>query len=153
MPDQQPIAPFAVSTGDPAGIGPEIICKSWEARKRACLSPFFAVGDASALAAQWDGPIRQIDDPAKAVDLFDEALPVMQVLECGPVTPGQPNADGAQCAYQSLEAAVGLARSGNAGAVVPAPSPRPSFMPWVSPIPARPNSSPNAAAWDAIMRS
>lgn len=121
MPDQQPIAPFAVSTGDPAGIGPEIICKSWEARKRAGLSPFFAVGDASALAAQWDGPIRQIDDPAKAVDLFDEALPVMQVLECGPITPGQPTADGAQCAYQSLEAAVGLARSGNAGAVVTGP--------------------------------
>ena len=38
--------------------------------------------------------------------ILDEALPVMQVLECGPITPGQPTADGAQCAYQSLEAAV-----------------------------------------------
>jgi len=121
MTDSPPIAPFAISLGDPAGIGPEIIGKSWEARGSAGLSPFFAVGDASAFAPHWDGPVETIDDPARATDVFKTALPVMQVLECGAVTPGQPSAAGAQCAYQSLEAAVGLARSGSAGAVVTAP--------------------------------
>ena len=121
MPDNPPIPPFAVSIGDPAGIGPEIICKSWEARESAGLSPFFAVGDAAAFAPHWGGPVVPIDDPAKARDVFDRALPVMQVLECGEVTPGTPTAAGAQCAYQALEAAVGLARSGSAGAVVTGP--------------------------------
>lgn len=121
MPDSQPIAPFAISIGDPAGIGPEIICKSWEARQTAGLSPFFAVGDAAAFAPHWSGPVQAIDDPAMALDVFRNALPVMQVLECGPVEPGQPTAAGAQCAYQSLEAAIGLARNGSAGAVITGP--------------------------------
>ena len=37
--------PLAVSVGDPAGIGPEIIGKAWEARHSAQLAPFFAIGD------------------------------------------------------------------------------------------------------------
>ena len=42
------IAPLAVSMGDPAGIGPEVIAKAWAARASAGLAPFFAVGDARA---------------------------------------------------------------------------------------------------------
>ena len=121
MPDSKPMAPFAVSIGDPAGIGPEIIAKSWEARVHAGLSPFFAVGDAAAFAPYWNGPVEQIDDPARAADVFADALPVIQVLEAGEVVPGHPSAAGAQCAFQALEAAVGLARSGSAGAVVTGP--------------------------------
>ena len=37
--------PLAVSVGDPAGIGPEIIGKAWEVRHSADLAPFFAIGD------------------------------------------------------------------------------------------------------------
>ncbi len=121
LPDLPDMAPFAVSSGDPAGIGPEIICKSWEASGSAGLPPFFAVGDAQAFAAHWDGPIEAIDDPGTASAVFGRALPVMQILHCGAITAGEPSVDGAQCAYQSLEAAVGLARNGSAGAVVTGP--------------------------------
>ena len=39
---------LAVSMGDPAGIGPEIIAKAWAARDVHALAPFFAIGDARA---------------------------------------------------------------------------------------------------------
>ncbi|MGN6374390.1 MAG: 4-hydroxythreonine-4-phosphate dehydrogenase PdxA [Sphingomonas sp.] len=114
-------APLAVSMGDPAGVGPEIIAKAWAARAREGLTAFFAVGDCRAIERVWDGPVRMIDSPAKATDAFDEALPVLQVEDAGPITPGQPDSGGAQCALHALELATGLARSGAAAALVTGP--------------------------------
>ena len=51
--------PLAVSVGDPAGIGPEIIGKAWEARHAAGLAPFFAIGDIASFAP--DGRLRLIE--------------------------------------------------------------------------------------------
>ena len=42
---------IAVSLGDPAGIGPEIVAKAWAARDRLALPAFFAIGDPRAIAA------------------------------------------------------------------------------------------------------
>ncbi|WP_184152073.1 4-hydroxythreonine-4-phosphate dehydrogenase PdxA [Sphingobium lignivorans] len=113
--------PVAISLGDPAGIGPEVIAKSWEAREAEDLPCFFVVGDAAAVRAVWDGPIRQIHDPADAAQVFGEALPCLQVADAGEIVPGSPSLDGARCAFQSLEAATGLARSESASALVTAP--------------------------------
>ncbi len=113
--------PMAVSVGDPAGIGPEIIGKAWQARSDANLQPFFAVGNIRSFAPHWAGPVVQINDPSEAVNCFADALPVLNVHDCLPAVPGKPDIDGAQCAYQSLELAVGLAKSGNASAVITAP--------------------------------
>lgn len=38
-------APLAVAIGDPAGIGPEIVAKSWALRREHDLQPFFAICD------------------------------------------------------------------------------------------------------------
>ena len=57
------MTPLAVALGDPAGIGPEIVAKAWEARDRAELRPFFAVGDPRSIGRIWPGPIERIDDP------------------------------------------------------------------------------------------
>ena len=51
------LSPLAVSLGDPAGIGPEVVAKCWDHRDRFGLPPFVAVGDPRSLAAVWDGPI------------------------------------------------------------------------------------------------
>ena len=114
-------APIAVAMGDPAGIGPEIIAKAWVERTRVQLSPFFAVGDIRAVQAVWLGPVERIDDPRQAVDVFDRALPVMQLEDAGSITPGEPNLEGARCSLDSLELAVGIARSGAARALVTGP--------------------------------
>jgi 4-hydroxythreonine-4-phosphate dehydrogenase len=115
------IAPLAVSIGDPAGIGPEIVAKAWDARRDAALPPFFAVGDARAIEAVWAGPLARITDPSKAGNAFDETLPVLDLEETGAVRPGRPSLESARSALDALEIAVGLARSGAASAVVTGP--------------------------------
>jgi 4-hydroxythreonine-4-phosphate dehydrogenase len=115
------IAPLAVSMGDPAGIGPEIVAKAWAMRKRAGLSPFFAVGDARAIGRVWQGPMAAIDSPDATERAFAKALPVLSVEDAGTIAPGTPDMDGAQCALRSLEMAAGLAHSGAAGALVTGP--------------------------------
>lgn len=112
---------LAISAGDPAGIGPEIIGKSWQARQAEGLAPFFAVGDPSAFSLVWDGPLAVIDTPSDALARFDSALPILPVIDGAPVTPGQPDLDGARCALQALEMGVGLARAGTVQAIVTGP--------------------------------
>jgi 4-hydroxythreonine-4-phosphate dehydrogenase len=113
--------PLAISAGDPASIGPEIIGKAWAENVRQQLPPFFAVGDANSISAVWDGPIDRIDSPDQAGRRFRYALPVLHIHDCKDLTPGKPNADGAHCALQSLELATGFVRSGAAGALVTGP--------------------------------
>jgi 4-hydroxythreonine-4-phosphate dehydrogenase len=113
--------PLAVALGDPAGIGPEIIAKSWERRKRETVPPFFAVGDCDALEAVWNGPLKPITDPDQALDCFGEALPVIRVGGGHGVTPGRPDVEGARHSLDALELALGLARSGAASGLVTGP--------------------------------
>ncbi|WP_294203943.1 4-hydroxythreonine-4-phosphate dehydrogenase PdxA, partial [uncultured Sphingomonas sp.] len=115
------IRPLAISMGDPAGIGPEIIAKAWAARSDADLLPFVAVGDARAVERVWNGPIVRVSDMAAAVAAFDEALPILSVDDAGEIRPGQPDVEGARCALHSLELAVGLVRSEAASALVTGP--------------------------------
>ncbi len=114
------LAPLAVSLGDPAGIGAEVVAKSWERRDAEGLPAFFAVGDSAAIEAVWQGPIALIDDPADASAAFAGALPVIRVADVtGP--PGGMGLVGARNALDALEMAVGLARSGVASGVVTGP--------------------------------
>ena len=113
--------PFAVSLGDPAGIGPEITAKAWQARHEAGLPPFFAVGDIAALAAVWEGPVVRIDDAEEARVAFDDGLPVLHLPGSEAIEPGHPSLDGAQGALHSLEMGAGLVRSDGAGALITAP--------------------------------
>lgn len=113
--------PLAVAIGDPAGIGPEVIAKCWDNRSAFDLPPFVAVGDPRSLAAVWDGPIEVIEDPRQADSAFDVGLPVVQIASAEADLPGRPSIAGAHCSLDSLEIAVGLARSGSAAAVVTGP--------------------------------
>lgn len=113
--------PLAISSGDPAGVGPEIIGKAWQARKKQKLPPFFAIGDMASFAHHWDGPVVRIDNPDQAVERFGDALPVFHVHSCTSIIPGTPDLDGAHCALQALELATGFARSGTVAGLVTGP--------------------------------
>lgn len=113
--------PLAVSLGDPAGIGPEVIAKAWERRNADGVPPFFAVGNCHAVKAVWDGPIQTISDPAEATACFDDALPMFRIDGAGAIVPGQPDFDGAHSALDALELAVGLTRGGSASGLVTGP--------------------------------
>jgi len=113
--------PFAVSCGDPAGVGPEIIGKSWQLRVEAGLKPFFVIGNFADFENLADVPARKIEQPSEAGDIFDQALPVFHIHEADAAVPGQATLDSAQCSLHALEIACGLTRSGDAGAVITAP--------------------------------
>ena len=113
--------PLAVSLGDPAGIGPEVIAKCWDHRERYGLPPFVAIGDPRSLTAVWDGPVEVIDDPQGAVEVFGRGLPLVGLRSADEILPGHPNVAGAHCSLDSLELAVGLTRSGSASAVITGP--------------------------------
>ena len=114
-------SPLAVSLGDPAGIGPEVIAKCWDNRDRLDLPPFVAIGDPRSVAAVWDGPIELVEDPRQADSAFDYGLPLIQLKVPQADVPGHPSVAGAHTSLDSLEIAVGLARSGSAAAVVTGP--------------------------------
>jgi 4-hydroxythreonine-4-phosphate dehydrogenase len=116
-----PPPPLAISLGDPAGIGPEVIAKCWDSRDELRLPPFVAIGDPRSIAGVWDGPIEVIDDPRQADSAFDIGLPLLQLNAPHADVPGHPSVAGAHCSLDSLEIAVGLARSGSAAAVVTGP--------------------------------
>ena len=113
--------PFAISCGDPAGIGPETICKSWLARNEAGLPPFFVVGNVTDFEDICDVPVVRITRPSDALEHFSTALPILNIYDGSKTTSGEPTLDGAQCALHALEMACGLTRSGDAGALITAP--------------------------------
>ena len=118
-------APLAISLGDPAGIGPELIAEAWIRRETAGLTPFFVVGGAEVLAAAArtrgiDLPVSRIAEPSQADAAFALGLPVLGDEDYKP-TFGSPDMAGARLALHSLGAATALARSGKAGGVVTGP--------------------------------
>lgn len=119
-------APLAITLGDPAGIGPEVILGAW-ARLRAerRTLPAFVVGGpellrAAAQASGIDCPIVPIAEPAEALFASAAGLPVMAGLD-GRLTPGRPSPEGASLALASLRWGTKFALSGVASGLVTAP--------------------------------
>lgn len=113
--------PLAVTLGDPAGIGPEIVGNAWAARNAQDLPCFFAVGDARALRNVWSGPIKIVSTPSEALAAFADALPLINVPDGGATVPGAPTLEGARCALDTLGLAIGIAQSCQAAALVTGP--------------------------------
>ena len=122
--------PLAVSLGDPAGVGPELLAEAWVRRNEAGLTPFFVVGSTALMtsagrARGLDLPIRLIKKPAEAATFFADGLPVLgsPVLDKddGHYRPGKPDREGARLALASLTEATRLAASGEAGGIVTGP--------------------------------
>ncbi|MFO0413536.1 MAG: 4-hydroxythreonine-4-phosphate dehydrogenase, partial [bacterium] len=61
-------APLALSMGDPAGVGPEIIAKAWAALRVEGPS-FVVIGDAALLRLQGQ-PVEPVLSAADATDVF-----------------------------------------------------------------------------------
>lgn len=116
---------LAVSLGDPAGVGPELIAEAWARRDAERLPPFFVSGGAdllreAAMRRGVDLPIVRIDDPAEAFGTVSRALPILGEIDA-PYRPGEPAENGARLARASLEAAAALAIAGTAAALVTGP--------------------------------
>lgn len=116
-----PPHPIAVTLGDPAGIGPEVAARAWEARREHGLPAFVVIGDAATIEAVWNGPLERIGDMDDAASCFGHALPVWHLEDSGPVQPGTPTQAGATSALHALETGIGFARTQAASALVTGP--------------------------------
>lgn len=82
--------PLALTLGDPAGVGPEIIVKAWAALRHDG-PPFMAVGDLQVLSAtSGAGPMARVTTPDEAIRVFPDALPVFDLPLAGPVIAAPP---------------------------------------------------------------
>ncbi|MEO6152779.1 MAG: 4-hydroxythreonine-4-phosphate dehydrogenase PdxA [Croceibacterium sp.] len=116
---------LAVSLGDPAGIGPELIAEAWFRRAKERLPAFFVCGGAGVLAAAADRrgiavPIIRISNACEAASACLDGLPVIGAHD-GRYQPGAPDQDGARLAVVSLTAAMQVALQGEAWGLVTGP--------------------------------
>jgi len=117
--------PLAVSMGEPAGIGPDLVLQSWANRKRLKLPPFYVRGDVSLFqsrANRLELDVRiESSAPDQAAGLFAKSLPVVQTGPALSDRPGEEQADTAPSVIASIEACVEDIRAGQASALVTAP--------------------------------
>ncbi len=129
--DNLPI--IALTTGDPAGIGPEICLKAATAPevRQVCRPVLF--GDLSAVQTHIDGGGLDCTitgyDHVDSVDWDVETVPVVALDHFGnqPVALGEINADNGRAQFDSGVQAVRAALAGKAAAVVAAPNTKSSI--------------------------
>jgi 4-hydroxythreonine-4-phosphate dehydrogenase len=121
--------PIAISMGDPAGVGPEVILKaaaSWAGKHGA--PRLLVVGDlgvmraaAQTLKGLVPRPIGWA--PGQDIDARGDTLGVLEASRLGgrSLTPGRPTVEGARAAYRYIETGARMALSGRAAALVTAP--------------------------------
>ena len=72
-------APILLTSGEPAGVGPEITASAWQVLRSNPSCCFALLGDADYWQARNPRlPIARIDQPNQACARFGEALPVLQ---------------------------------------------------------------------------
>ena len=117
---------FAVSMGDPSGVGIEIALKAWLERRQ-YLPAFFIIGKKEIFVqtAQRLGleiNIANISNPNQAHETFTRALPILDID--GVVSDfdaGKPNSDNAEIIINSIKRATEMAISGEVSGIVTLP--------------------------------
>lgn len=118
-------APIAVTMGEPAGIGGEVVCLAW-AHHAAELPPLVLIDDPDrigALANAIDCPVKvkTVASASDAIALWPEALPVLPQTLSAPVKPGTIDPANSPAVIASLDRGIALVESGEAAALVTNP--------------------------------
>ena len=117
--------PLALTSGEPAGIGPDITIKAWLRRDELKLPAFYLVGDRDSVGKRAEGlglKVKIADvRPEDAVAAFADALPVVATRHAATARPGQPDDSSAAAALASIRQAVADVATGRASAVVTNP--------------------------------
>ncbi|MEM9838686.1 MAG: 4-hydroxythreonine-4-phosphate dehydrogenase PdxA [Pseudomonadota bacterium] len=130
----QQVAPLAVSMGEPAGIGTEILLKAYAALTEEASGfpvPFFTIDDPARLAkitrdARAPFRVLTIEHPKDAAEAFKDGLPVLPlgdeaIAGLESVTLSQPSPSSAKAVISSIESAVSASLNGSASGVVTLP--------------------------------
>jgi 4-hydroxythreonine-4-phosphate dehydrogenase len=117
--------PLALTSGEPAGIGPDITLEAWLRRNELKLPAFYLLGDRDYLnyrAKTLGLDVKLADVRAEEVlEAFPNVLPVVATGHAATARPGQPDDTSADAALASIRQAVGDVVTGRASAVVTNP--------------------------------
>jgi 4-hydroxythreonine-4-phosphate dehydrogenase len=117
--------PLALTSGEPAGIGPDITIKAWLRRNELRLPAFYLLGDPDffhhrAKALGVDLRLAEVR-AEEAAGIFADALPVVDTGHRATARPGAPDGTSADAAIASIRQAVDDVIAGRAGAIVTNP--------------------------------
>ena len=119
------LAPLAISMGEPAGIGPDLILQLYAQRAEYELPPFVVVGSMAFLAARARRLGLNINfaqtSVAEATAQFPVALPVCHIEGLVPDKPGETSPLSGRLVMESIARAVSETLAGACRAVVTAP--------------------------------
>src|SRR2546423_8657869 len=118
--------PLALTSGEPAGIGPDITLKAWLRREELKLPPFYLLGDRDLLdrrARALGVKVKTADVRAEdAAGVFPDALPIVSIGCRATAQPGRPDHTSADAAIASIRQAVAETAAGRAPAHVIKPT-------------------------------
>jgi len=119
------IAPIAVSIGEPAGIGPDIILSAWLKRESASLPGFVVVGDVGLLKVRAIELGLNIEiEPVsldKLITTDPNSLPVLQLSDGMKASAACPHPDDAKWVIEAIKIGVDLVRNQHAAGLVTCP--------------------------------
>jgi 4-hydroxythreonine-4-phosphate dehydrogenase len=116
------IAPLLLTSGEPAGVGPEITARAWSALREDPAACFALLADANYWQARNPGlPVEKIDHPAQARDCFARALPVLHRPLAKHPAPGLIDPATAGQVISAIDEAVELAFTGTVSGIVTNP--------------------------------
>ncbi|MCC3859961.1 4-hydroxythreonine-4-phosphate dehydrogenase PdxA [Pseudemcibacter aquimaris] len=126
MEGQENRLPIAVTIGEPSGIGPEIIIKTWFKRREHNLPPFFVIGSPTSIQQHANQiklpiPIEIIQSPSECYQVYNKALPVIDLELDGECQFAVPQASTAPMVIGAIDKAVDYIIMGQARAMVTAP--------------------------------
>jgi 4-hydroxythreonine-4-phosphate dehydrogenase len=117
--------PLALTSGEPAGIGPDITIKAWLRRNELKLPAFYLLGDRDHLARRAKALGIKVElacvGAEEASATFADALPVVATGHAATAEPGRPDQSSAAAALGSIRQAVNDVVAGRASAVVTNP--------------------------------
>jgi 4-hydroxythreonine-4-phosphate dehydrogenase len=119
------LAPIAISMGEPAGIGPDLILKLYDARAELKLPPFIVFGNLAFLAARSRRLGLNVNFAQTTIDRaageFPVALPVYHVDGLVPDKPGDTSPLSGKVVIEAIRAGVTETLNGKCRAIVTAP--------------------------------
>ena len=114
--------PIILTSGEPAGVAPEITASAWKALRAEAGCAFALLGDGAYWQARNPGlPLRAISTPAEAAGIFASALPVLHRPLAACPKPGVIAPETAPQVIAAIDEAVALAFAGEAAGIVTNP--------------------------------
>ena len=104
--------PIAITIGDPAGIGPEIVAKALGAMTKKDLQKTITIGH-----------IESLLKVAKSLNLLKKISfsKMIDTSSSGKIIPCVPSVEGGEASYRAIVKAVDLAKKNKVSAIVTAP--------------------------------